>query len=180
MGEQIIGFLDESSPQTTSNTVRMWSFRRPEKIRNTTKYRANTFGFYTINGNSVIRFYENSRKEDVCSFLETIRTHNPGKAIVLILGNFASHRSKTVKNKALELNIRLVYLPPYSPDLNPIEFLWKSVKRIVSRTLIASEMHLKAVVERTFEEISMFNSYSMGWIRKSIPKEYTKYQMVGI
>ena len=56
MGEQIIGFLDESSPQTTSNTVRMWSFRRPEKIRNTTKYRANTFGFCTITGNSVIRF----------------------------------------------------------------------------------------------------------------------------
>lgn len=51
---------------------------------------------------------------------------------------------------------------PYSPDLNPIEFLWKSVKRIVSRTLIASEMRLKALIERTFEEISMFNSYSMG------------------
>ncbi len=45
--------------------LRMWSFRKPEKIRNTTKYRANTFGFYTINGNSVIKFYENSRKENV-------------------------------------------------------------------------------------------------------------------
>ncbi|MEM0195718.1 MAG: hypothetical protein QXP36_13475 [Conexivisphaerales archaeon] len=65
MGEQIIGFLGESSPQTTSNTVRMWSFRKPEKIKNTEKYRAKTFCFYTINGNSVIRFYENSRKEDV-------------------------------------------------------------------------------------------------------------------
>jgi vacuolar-type H+-ATPase subunit I/STV1 len=52
-------------------TLRMWSFRKPEKIRNTTKYRANTFGFYTINGNSVIRFYENSRKEKVAgSILE--------------------------------------------------------------------------------------------------------------
>ena len=75
---------------------------------------------------------------------------------------------------------RLVYLPPYLPDLNPIEFLWKSIKRIVSRTLIASETHLKAVVENTFEEISMFNSYSMGWIRKFIPKEYNKYQKLGI
>ena len=85
-----------------------------------------------------------------------------------------------VKKRALELHIRLVYLPPYSPDLNPIEFLWKSVKRIVSRTLIASEIHLKALIERTFEDISMFNSYSMGWIRKFIPKEYNKYQKLGV
>jgi putative transposase len=84
-----------------------------------------------------------------------------------------------VKKRELDLHIRLVYLPPYSPDLNPIEFLWKSVKRIVSRTLIASEMHLKALVERTFDEISMFNSYSMGWIRKFIPKEYNKYRKLG-
>jgi hypothetical protein len=41
-------------------------------------------------------------------------------------------------------------------------------------------MHLKAVVESTFGEISMFNSYSMGWIRKFIPKEYNKYQKLGI
>ena len=85
-----------------------------------------------------------------------------------------------MRKRALELNTRLVYLPPYSPDLYPIEFLWKSIKRIVSRTLIASEMHLKAVIESTFEEISMFNSYSMGWIRKFIPKEYNKYQKFGI
>ena len=158
----------------------MWSFRKPEKIRNTTKYRANTFGFYTINGNSVIRFYDNSRKEDVCLFLEEIRSNNPGREIVLILDNFASHRAKVVKKRSSDLNIRLVYLPPYSPDLNPIEFLWKSVRRIVSSTLIASEMHLKAVVENTFEEISIFNSYSMGWIRKFIPKEYNRYQKLGI
>jgi len=37
-----------------------------------------------------------------------------------------------VKEEAEKMNIVLVYLPPYSPDLNPIEFVWKGVKRIVS------------------------------------------------
>ncbi len=106
-----MGFLDESSPQTTANTVGMWSFRKREKAKNTTKYRANTSGFYTINGNGVIRSCENSRKGDVCSLLEAIRSHNHGKEMVLILDNFASHRSKMVERRALELNTRLVHLP---------------------------------------------------------------------
>ena len=56
MEESIIGFLDESAPQTTANTVRLWSFSKPEIIKDTSKYRANTFGFYAINGNSLVNF----------------------------------------------------------------------------------------------------------------------------
>jgi hypothetical protein len=55
-GGAVIGFFDESSPQTTSNTVRLWSFRKPTIYKNTTKLRANSFGFYALNGNSVINF----------------------------------------------------------------------------------------------------------------------------
>ncbi|MDD1830295.1 transposase, partial [Photobacterium sp. ZSDE20] len=35
------------------------------------------------------------------------------------------HRSDLVRNSAFVLNIELHYLPPYSPNLNPIERLWK-------------------------------------------------------
>ncbi len=37
-----------------------------------------------------------------------------------------------VKQRAEELDIHFVYLPPYSPDLNPIEFGWKDLKRELS------------------------------------------------
>ncbi len=89
----------------------MWSFSKPRKTKNTDKYRANSFGFYSINGSSVIEFHENSRKEDICSFLEGIRNANPGKPITMVLDNFASHRSGAVRKRALELGIRLVFLP---------------------------------------------------------------------
>ena len=98
----------------------------------------------------------------------------------MILDNFASHRSLTVRKKADELNIRLVFLPPYSPDLNPIEFLWKNVKRVVSTALVMSEWHLKRIIEKTFLDISAFNSYAIGWIRRFIPEEYNKYRRLGI
>jgi len=68
----IIGFLGESSPQLNANTQRLWSLDKPSvKKNNTTKMRSNTFfGFYALNGESVVDFKENSKKESVCEFLE--------------------------------------------------------------------------------------------------------------
>lgn len=142
--------MDESSPQTTANTVRLWSFSKPVMIKNMTKIRANSFGFYALNGNSVIDFKEHSTKEDVCDFLSTIKNSNMSKRIIVILDNFRSHRAKDTSNFALKHNIDLVYLPPYSPDLNPIEFIWKSIKRVISCNFIMDINHMKNMIAEAF------------------------------
>ena len=48
------------------------------------KYRANTFGFYSVNGNSVVRFRDHSRTENIIQFLKSIRESNPEKPIMVI------------------------------------------------------------------------------------------------
>jgi hypothetical protein len=58
--EMIIGFMDESSPQTTGNTRRLWSFGKPTIYKNTDKIKANAFGCYMLNRISVIDFKEHS------------------------------------------------------------------------------------------------------------------------
>ncbi|MGT7579370.1 IS630 family transposase, partial [Escherichia coli] len=45
--------------------------------------------------------------------------------IHVILDGAGYHRSQLVKDWAEVVNIRLHYLPPYSPNLNPIERMWK-------------------------------------------------------
>ena len=112
----IVGFFDESSPQTTANTQRLLSFEKPVIYKNTTKYKANAFGFYALNGTPVIDFKDHSKKEDVCDFFREIRLCNPEKQIVLILDNFRSHRAKDSVKCAEECSISLIFLPPYSPD----------------------------------------------------------------
>lgn len=170
METSIIGFFDESAPQTIANTVRLWSFRKPEIVKDTSKYRANTFGFYTLNGNSVVDFQDHSRKENIVSFLEKVREGNPEKPILIILDNFRSHHSSLVIETADSLDIRLVFLPPYSPDLNPIEFIWKSIKRIVSTASINSEEDLKSEVKRGFLRLSGSRSFAKNWMEKFITK----------
>ena len=61
----VIGFLDESSPQTTENKQRFWSFTKPRIVKNTSKIRANTFGFYPVNGKEVVEFMDNSKSPKV-------------------------------------------------------------------------------------------------------------------
>ena len=161
-----MGFLDESSPQTTANTQRLLSFGKPAIWKNTTKLKANAFGFYALNGVSVIDFKEHSKKEDVCEFLREIRCCNPKDEIVLILDNFRSHHAIDSVLCAEECNIKLIFLPPYSPDLNPIEFIWKSIKRVVSRTLIRDLKYMKQMIFKTFLQSTSHLSFANRWVEK--------------
>jgi putative transposase len=81
-----------------------------------------------------------------------------------VLDNFATHKAKSVREKAQELNIVLIYLPPYSPDLNPIEFLWKSIKRIISISEIENKDELIDIVEDAFFGLTASLSVARMWI----------------
>ncbi|HHI01121.1 MAG TPA: IS630 family transposase [Thermococcus litoralis] len=162
----IIGFLDETSPQLNANTQRLWSFNKPSVKKNTTKMRANTFGFYAINGESVLDFKENSKKESVCEFLEEIRNRNPEKTIVIVLDNSRSHWARKTRIKAEKLNIVLIYLPPYSPDLNPIEQIWRAIKRVLSPLFIKTLEELKEVISNSFHQLTQRISFAEKWIRR--------------
>jgi transposase len=160
-----IGFIDEASPQNTANTVRVWSFGKVRSIKNTTRFKTNTIGFYAIRGESIEGFLENSKAESIASFLEEIRKANEGyQAVVAVIDNFPSHKSAKVKEKARELGIYLVYLPRYSPDLNPIEHIWRSIKRVLSLVFVGSLAEMKKVIADAWDKFSKKMSYAENWI----------------
>jgi len=55
-----------------------------------------------------------------------IPTLIPGQ--VVIIDNASFHRSPTIREKIEAVDCHLLYLPPYSPDLNPIEHQWALLK----------------------------------------------------
>jgi len=65
---------------------------------------------------------------EVCELLKKLSEEYAGKAIHLILDNARYQKCKVVQELAAELKITLVYIPPYSPNLNLIERLWKFTK----------------------------------------------------
>jgi putative transposase len=174
----IIGFIDEASPQTTSNTQKLWSFHKPEITKNTDKYKANAFGFYPLNGTPVIKFKEESKTWDFCDFLRDIRIANQKFTIIGIADNSRPHKTPDTLEFAEECDIKLIFLPPYSPDLNPIEFIWKSIKRIISHSFIKNAEHLKEIIESAFLEYAVKLSYAKAWIENFISPE-DRYKVFG-
>lgn len=135
-------------------------------IKNTDYIKANAFAFYSLNGNNLIEFKDCSKAENVCEFLEKIVKENNGKTIVLILDNSKTHHAIKTVTKAKELEIILVFLPPYSPDLNPVEFIWKTIKREVSVRVIKSKEHLRDIIKNEFIRVQKSLSFAKKWMEK--------------
>jgi transposase len=65
----------------------------------------------------------------VCELLRMLAGAYPGQLITIILDNARYQRCALVQEVAASLDIELLFLPPYSPNLNLIERLWKLVKK---------------------------------------------------
>ena len=52
---------------------------------------------------------------------------------IVIMDNLGSHKGKTVRDAIHDAGARLLFLPPYSPDLNPIEQLFSKLKHLMRK-----------------------------------------------
>jgi len=74
-----------------------------------------------INGESFLRYVE--------QFL--LPTLKPGD--VVIMDNLGSHKADAIRQAIRSAGARLIYLPPYSPDLNPIEQAFSKLKHLLRK-----------------------------------------------
>ena len=65
----------------------------------------------------------------VCESLRKLSARYAGLPVTLVLDNARYQRCRVVQQLAAQLRIELLFLPPYSPNLNLIERLWKFVKK---------------------------------------------------
>ena len=93
-----------------------------------------------LNGNDVVMVSETAKAHDMTSFLELVRRENASAPIIPIMDNAQIHRARLTGEKAEDLDIIRAFLPPYSPDLNPIEFPWKDMKRELAAKLNFDDM----------------------------------------
>ena len=189
----LIYSFDESAFQFVGNYIKVISLTKPQMAMDTNKYSCKAAGFYSLTpeGKDYITFMENSKKETIMNLFKEIRKQNPEEIIFLLIDNFSSHKADTVKDLAKELNIELCYLPPYSPQLQPIEKVWYKIKRDNMEYKIDSIKNfenmnkdekldiLKDIVEdsfyKTVKSKTMWNKVLNNYIKPTIKKLHPRY-----
>lgn len=100
-----------------------------------------------INGESFLRYVE--------QFL--VPTLRPGDLVVM--DNLGSHKGEAVRLAIRDADERLVFLPAYSPDLNPIEQLFAKLKHFLRR---AKKRNVEATWQRTQQSSNYFTNAGYG------------------
>lgn len=138
MGFIIVAF-DEVKFQLEPVYKRIW-FPKGEKPKGAFFWSSTkllTFGALTSNHKFFYEFYDSQNSLTFRHFLRyVIRRLSRKKKYVFILDNAGFHKTQTVRNLINEYSsfISIEYLPPYSPELNPIETNWKVTKNAVTKS----------------------------------------------
>jgi transposase len=131
--EDQIYFMDGCHPLHNSIAAYCWVKKGQEKElkSNTGRKRININGAYNIENQEVI-YWEDERinAQSTCKLLEKISNHQISGMIYIIADNARYYRSKFV-NQYLDKHqrVKIIFLPPYSPNLNTIERLWLVLKK---------------------------------------------------
>lgn len=84
---------------------------------------------------------------------------------LVIMDNLRCHKVKGVKEAIQRTGAQLLYLPPYSPDFNPIEMMWSKLKAILRKVKARTVDSLLAALPKAFPAVSIRDI--TGWFRKS-------------
>lgn len=138
MGFVIVAF-DEAKFQLEPEFKKIW-FPKGEKPKGAFFWSSKkllTFGALRSDHKFFYDFYDSQNSLTFRCFLrEFIKTLSRKKKYVFILDNAGYHKTQPVKNLIGEYSsfIAVEYLPPYSPELNPIETCWKVTKNAVTKS----------------------------------------------
>jgi transposase len=134
----------------------MWSPKGQQIMIPTPGQPEKRYGIGAVNyhtGETVVRFERRKRRQEVAALLEALVTKHPTGTIYVAWDNADTHQDDEVEAvvRAAAGRLVLLYLPTYSPWLNPIEMLWRHFRREVTHCeLFASVKALLAAATDFF------------------------------
>jgi transposase len=138
----------------------MWSPKGQQIMIPTPGQNIRHYGIGAVNyhsGETVVLVRKHKRRQEMAELLTQLLLKHPTETIFVAWDNACTHQDKAVDSVVRGAAGRLVllYLPTYSPWLNPIEMLWRHFRREVTHCeLFVSIQHL---ISATYEFFDRYN-----------------------
>ena len=149
-----IYFMDGVHPLHNSQPAHGWIRKGKKQIlkTNTGRMRVNINGAYDIeNQRVIVREDESINSQSTIALLEQMLREQPLGTLYIILDNARYYRSQIVREfLGKNQRVQFVFLPPYSPNLNIIERLWRFFKK-------------KTTYNKYYEKFAIFREKCMGF-----------------
>lgn len=131
LGERKVLFVDAAHFVLGAFLGLIWCFQRIFLKTSPGRQRYNILGAIDSHSQEFtsIRTTENINALTIVSLLDLVRKKYPVIPISLVMDNARYQHCNAVKAHAARMNVELLFLPPYSPNLNLIERVWKLTKK---------------------------------------------------
>lgn len=151
-------FLDESGLNLSMSRSHAWVKRGTEFIDRVPMNwgkNLNLLGAIRRDGWVVLTTtYEKVTKDYFVAWVKTKLLPKLHAGDVLVMDNLAAHRDPRVAEVCAERGVEVLYLPPYSPDFNPIESGWALQKQFVRRHAPRQKDALRRVARRARHRVT--------------------------
>ena len=114
--------------------------------------------FSPINGRSFLLELPFCNTDSFQLFLEEFSQQNPNEFKVIVLDNGAFHKAKRL---VIPNNIILIFLPPFSPELNPAEKMWAKFKRPFTNKLYKTLNQVSEFITEQVQNLKMEDTKSI-------------------
>jgi transposase len=146
-----IWFGDEAGIRSDYHSGTTWGVKGQTPVVEATGQRCSVNMVSAINARGQSRFMVLEGRVNAGVFVEFLRrlTYRAARPIFLVLDGSSVHKAKMVQEfvKSLNGQLRLLFLPSYSPELNPDEQVWNHVKNHgVGRMVLRGKEQLKVLV----------------------------------
>ena len=89
-------------------------------------------------------------------YIEKVLVPDLKVGMVVVIDNASFHKSARIKKLIEDAQCQLIYLPPYSPDFNPIEHYWYKLKTMIRKYMRDTRLALENAMETILKNESMY------------------------
>jgi len=82
---------------------------------------------------------------------------------IVVIDNLSSHKVKGVLKPLYNKGVTVLFLPPYSPDLNPIEMMWSKLKAILRKLKARTYEDVQKALQQALDSITEYDI--VNWIK---------------